>query len=200
MEKSEFSKDLVRPSKAIRSVEKIAEMQEKQEAINSLSSVLQNEIDVIARSLAVETLSKYDDEEKVSQILSEVLQDHSAGTLVRCSASRALGVVGGKIARKALEESLKSNDTHPLVLATSIKSLGVLKDPQVTNSLSDIFSTLDDPRCPPYLLRTYAAEALGEIGSNDGIPILEKIKQSDSHSSVREAATKALDQITEKNR
>ena len=191
------SSDLAGPSETIRIIEKLSDSQNESEAISTLSDILQNELDLIARSFAAETLVKFKENESVANVLSEILVNPSEGSLVRCAAARALGKIGGDRARDALIESIDFE--YPLVMANSVKALGMLGDPKAIPAVIKLFSSMDDPRCPPYLIRTYAAETLGQIGALDGVKILKKAHEGDSHSSVREAAEKALLEIANRN-
>jgi HEAT repeat protein len=180
------------PSEVIQVLEGLSNTQDEKEVIDTLSNILRNEADLIARSLAIEMLVKFKNNDFVPQILSEILGSAPEGSLVRCAAARALGSVGGAQAREALIKSIKTDTDYPLIVVNSVKALGELGDAKAVPSIIDLFSSKDDPRCPPYLIRRYAAEALGQIGAKDAAATLKEISKTDSHSSVREAAEGAL--------
>lgn len=191
--------DLVSPSEAIKAIEALSDNENENEAISALSDILRNEMDLVARSLAAEMLVKYKEHVSVPSILSEILVNPSEGSLVRCATARALGKVGGEQALDALIKSIETDNNYPLVITNSIRALGDIGDPKAIPSVTKLFSSMEDPRCPPYLIRTWAAESLGQIGAYKGAVILKRAYEGDSHSSVREAAEKALHEIAKRN-
>ncbi|MFW9916444.1 MAG: HEAT repeat domain-containing protein [Candidatus Thorarchaeota archaeon] len=180
------------PSEVIQVLEGLSNIKVEKEVIDALSNILRNESDLVARSLAIEMLAKYKNNEFVPQILSEILGSPPEGSLVRCAAARALGRVGGVQAREALVKSIKTDTDYPLIVVNSVKALGELGDAKAIPAIVELFASKDDPRCPPYLIRRYAAEALGQIGAKDAVATLKEIHRTDSHSSVREAAEGAI--------
>ncbi|MFX0115682.1 MAG: HEAT repeat domain-containing protein [Candidatus Hodarchaeota archaeon] len=199
MEKNPSDSGLVSPSEAIQAIERLSDVQNEKEAIQTLSGILREGSDLVARSIAAELLVNYKGKEVATKVLSEILGSSSEGSLVRCAVARALGKIGGDEARNALVKSIEEDEEYPLVVVNSVKALGELGDPQAIPSITKLFSSMDDPRCPPYLIRTFAAETLGQIGALEAITALKKVLGADSHSSVREAAEKALENIAKQN-
>jgi HEAT repeat protein len=199
LEKNPSNSELVSPSEAIQAIERLSDVQNEEEAVSALSSILRGGSDLVARSLAAELLVKYKRDKTTIKALSEILGSSSEGSLVRCAVARALGKIGGEEARDALVKSIEEDDEYPLVVVNSVKALGKLGDPQAIPSIVELFSSMDDPRCPPYLIRTFAAETLGHIGGLEGVAALKNVLEADSHSSVREAAEKALKTIAKQN-
>ena len=199
LSKTSFLLGPVRPSEAICAIESLSELQDTDESIVELSKFLQDDQDIIVRSLAAEALAQYKGHDSASDALIAILESPSAGSIVRCAVARALGKIGGDRAHQALIKSLKSINEDPIVTSTLVKVLGKVGDAKAIPSIAKLFSSMDDPHCPPYLIRTFAADALGKIGSLDGVAILKRAHKSDSHSSVRHIAEKALDRIAKLN-
>ncbi len=103
----------------------------------------------------------------------------------------ALGWIGDEKAVDILEEILDDSDMRPY----AIEALGRIESSGSIDKISKYLGS--EARVEPHV-RVKSAEALGKIGSVDGLSILLEALEDDS-SQVRSTAVKSIGQILKKN-
>ncbi|MHC4645013.1 MAG: HEAT repeat domain-containing protein [Planctomycetota bacterium] len=137
------------------------------------------------------TLGKLGPEAKAAvPYLIETLE--TDGEAPRREAAKALGLIGDPNAVTALEAAL--SDKEPPVRRAAAVALGQL-GPAAVKAVPSLIKKLQNDK----LLRTEAARALGLIGDVSALPAL-KAAQNDGSISVREAASRAIEEIEKKEK
>ncbi|PLX18237.1 MAG: hypothetical protein C0601_05230 [Candidatus Muiribacterium halophilum] len=108
---------------------------------------------------------------RMLNILGNMLLNHE-DKWHRASAAYALGAIKNSNSINALIDSLKK-ETDIDVIRNSVKSLGRIGDPGVSDFLIRYFNTTNDE------MKLLIIDSLGHIGNHDSIPFLFNLTQSD---------------------
>lgn len=117
---------------------------------------------------------------------------------VRKETIGSLGLIGGQKSLELLLSSLEDKDTSIRQMAA--KWIGSTRNPQAIAPLSRIVQKRDLLN-RNYVLKKYAIESLGLIGSNEALPVLNKVISKKplfnkaKYQEIRESAIEALRQI-----
>ena len=159
-----------------------ARTDEEKDRVLELIERLKDEDEDVRRN-AAEALVKIG--EPAVEPLIKVLKDKNAK--VRGDAAYALGRIGDKRAVDALIEVLRNEDDDALVRLSAAEALIRIGEPAVEPLIEALKDEDEDAR-------SFAADALGEIGDRRAVDALVKILK-DGSAEVRESAACALGKI-----
>ncbi len=187
-------------------------------AVRPLIDVLKDENSPL-KSLAATSLGHLG-QIAVPDLLTQLRSAHPA---TRSLAANALGEIGSKDAVAALIELVKTDSSA--ARGDAIEALGKIGSPAAIETMLPLarsgsvslrkktiaaLSQIDDKRVVDTLvagltdqyeeIRQIAATGLGNVGSKEVIPILERVAQTDANSDVRDAAINSIEQIKSQER
>jgi len=119
------------------------------------------------------------------EALIEVLRNDNEG-IIRSTAAYALGEIGDRRAVGPLADALSQDSQAEFRAAVALAEMGD------TRAVDTLIRYLKDELC---LTRQEAARTLGHLGNPKALNSLKRISEDDPYAFVREAATKAVNEI-----